>query len=248
MTIPSRLLDQAVDFFERDALRSAAMDRGSDQALTRALGAFSGTASASLAAVPVAKASGGLLLFKGIAAGVALGVCCALVTHAIGQRSVSHATEPVTRQAGVTQRPAASVAAAPSSLPLMQTSELPLLSATPSKATVDSAASAGRSKLAPVGIRPAEQSSLAYEIELLDLARRNLAQGNPAAALAALDRRQVEIPSGALGPEATVLRVEALLRSGDRNAAAALANGFLAQNPSGPHAVRIRRLLGDTIP
>ena len=47
-----------------------------------------------------------------------------------------------------------------------------------------------------------------------------------------------------MGPEATVLRVEALVRAGDRSAAARVGNAFLAGNPQSPYATRIRSLLG----
>ena len=50
-------------------------------------------------------------------------------------------------------------------------------------------------------------------------------------------------PGGALGPEATALRVEALLRAGDRTKGQALGEKFVAQHPNGPYATRIRSLL-----
>jgi len=49
---------------------------------------------------------------------------------------------------------------------------------------------------------------------------------------------------GDLAPEALVLRIEALARTGERDAAEDLARDYLAKNPSSPHAERIRTLLG----
>jgi hypothetical protein len=40
-----------------------------------------------------------------------------------------------------------------------------------------------------------------------------------------------------------VLRIDALLRSGNRARATALATAFLARNPKSPYAARVRALL-----
>jgi hypothetical protein len=46
-----------------------------------------------------------------------------------------------------------------------------------------------------------------------------------------------------LAPEATVLRIEALLESGDRAQASALAERFETSNPKSPYTERIRSIL-----
>jgi len=98
---------------------------------------------------------------------------------------------------------------------------------------------------APPAVAPsAPQGTLADELALLDAARRALRRGNARVALSELDRHQAEFPRGLLGQEATLLRIEALVRSGNRPAAEALARQFLARQPNSPHAKRIESLLG----
>jgi hypothetical protein len=57
-------------------------------------------------------------------------------------------------------------------------------------------------------------SALADEIAALDGAREALASGDAPRALRALDAHDRAFPRGALSPEATVLRIEALARRG----------------------------------
>jgi TolA-binding protein len=97
---------------------------------------------------------------------------------------------------------------------------------------------------APVALPSAASGSLGDEIALLDAARRALRSGDARLALSDLDRHQAEFPRGVLGQEATLLRIEALVRSGNRPAAEALARQFLARQPNSPHAKRIESLLG----
>jgi len=66
----------------------------------------------------------------------------------------------------------------------------------------------------------------------------------PALALALLRRYEEQHPSRALGPEAVVVRIEALALSGNREAATALAQRFLAEHPTHASAVRVRALVG----
>jgi hypothetical protein len=87
------------------------------------------------------------------------------------------------------------------------------------------------------------RSSLAAEVHLLDRARAALARGDASGALRELDRHRVEFPRGALGPEVTVLRIEALARSGDRAAAEKLAERYLGSSPNAAHSTRIRSVL-----
>jgi len=49
--------------------------------------------------------------------------------------------------------------------------------------------------------------------------------------------------SGKLGPEATVLRIDALTQRGDRAAASAMGDRFLAAHPHSPYADRVRSIL-----
>jgi hypothetical protein len=112
----------------------------------------------------------------------------------------------------------------------------------------DSAASV----LSPASAAPAAsvvaRPSLALEVAALDEARSLLASGNAPGALARLDRYQQEFPQGILQQEALFVRVDALMRAGQRPAALALGEPFLAAHPASPLARRMRSLLGKDQP
>ncbi len=100
---------------------------------------------------------------------------------------------------------------------------------------------------AVVGVPPAGNvralASLAPELDLLDRARSLLDSGRLDAALSLLDSYDSRFPAGTLAPEARVIRIQTLLRSGKRAHAVELGSAFLASDPSSPHAHRIRQLL-----
>jgi len=81
---------------------------------------------------------------------------------------------------------------------------------------------------------------LADEMRLLDAARRGLASGEPRSALASLDNYERAFPSGALQPEASVLKVRALLAAGDRASAEALGQRIILRAPRSEHADAVR--------
>jgi hypothetical protein len=89
----------------------------------------------------------------------------------------------------------------------------------------------------------AEGSSLEAEVAALDLARSVLAAGDATRTLALLDQYGQAFPKGALRPEATYLRIQALSKSGQRGAARSLAARFLAHHPESPHAPQLQALL-----
>lgn len=79
---------------------------------------------------------------------------------------------------------------------------------------------------------------LADEVQRLDRAKTALAAGEPGAALELLDAYDRDAPMGALRPEALALRIDAVLATGDRSTAAALARTFTARYPD--HHLRLR--------
>ena len=97
---------------------------------------------------------------------------------------------------------------------------------------------------APASSPSAPASPMTLELATLDQARAALAQGNPAGALSILDAYAARFPHASMAPEATVLRIEALVRAGDTAAARRVADAFLASNPRSPYASRIGSLLG----
>jgi hypothetical protein len=96
----------------------------------------------------------------------------------------------------------------------------------------------------PPAATPEQVSALSEEVRSLDAARRELTAGHAAAALAAIDNYRARFPQGSLRTEATVLRVEALLRSGDRAGAEREAHVIVRAAPGSRHAARVLDLLG----
>ena len=86
-------------------------------------------------------------------------------------------------------------------------------------------------------------STLGDETKALDGARALLAQGRAADALAGLEAYRAKWPAGALRAEAALLRVDALLRLGNRPAAEREANALISAAPSSRYATRARTLL-----
>jgi len=85
--------------------------------------------------------------------------------------------------------------------------------------------------------------SLAEELKRLDAVREALRSGRAADAIAYLDAYRKQFPTGALRTEAVVLRVEALLKAGNRAGAERQAEVLFRTAPEGRHAARIRELL-----
>jgi hypothetical protein len=103
---------------------------------------------------------------------------------------------------------------------------------------------------APAEVAPAaplRRSDLGAQIGALDRARAALRDGDAARCLSLLAEYDRAFPAGVMAQEAVVLRVEALLRLGDRDRARDVAARFLASHPTSPHAETLGRLV-DTNP
>jgi len=90
---------------------------------------------------------------------------------------------------------------------------------------------------------PALQSSavtLSDELSALKVASSALSAGDTDAALSALDRYDRVLKGKKMRAEATLLRIEALSRAGQAEAASALAQRFVKQNPGNPLVDRAR--------
>ncbi|HEX6276523.1 MAG TPA: hypothetical protein VFZ53_25955 [Polyangiaceae bacterium] len=90
--------------------------------------------------------------------------------------------------------------------------------------------------------RASSRLDLAREIVLLDRARAALAAGAPRRALEALDELS-RLSARALAPEATVLRVRALLAVGSQGQARAVVEDFARRAPGSPQVGVLRGLL-----
>ena len=95
---------------------------------------------------------------------------------------------------------------------------------------------------------PPVRASLAREISLLDSAERAERRQDHGAALSSLDAYQRAFPEGALLAEAEVLRISALLGSGDEAAGRDRARLFLERHAPSPLAARVRAMLAGRTP
>ncbi len=85
-------------------------------------------------------------------------------------------------------------------------------------------------------------STLGAELALLEAARTSLA-GDPRAALAKLGEHRANFPSGALRAERDLIELDALRRAGLSAEARARGQAWLAREPNGLHASRVRAIL-----
>ena len=83
---------------------------------------------------------------------------------------------------------------------------------------------------------------------MLEGARGALAAGDAAGCLSMLNRYAERFPRGSMAPEGTMLRIEALVNAGDRDAARRFADAYLASDPDSPYAARVRSLLETSDP
>jgi len=97
----------------------------------------------------------------------------------------------------------------------------------------------------PPAVSPAARAPLARELTLLEAAQRAVRRHDHRAALSSLDEYTRSFPDGALLAEAQVLRIAALLGSGDETAAREQARLFLSRYAPSPLAARVRSMLSD---
>jgi hypothetical protein len=243
MSDPIRIL-QADDEFERALLSSAESDAGSTLALKRALAAFSTAALVSTGSVAAsaASASGVSLTALSVAKWAGVGA----LVGGLGMSAASVAVREVgeTRSTAASAGRRVSATAPPRSLqpdPKREVASVPALSPPPVEQPEEPALSAPtRSKLTPA---PERAGGLDAELAELQPARAALNSGNPEKALLLLDRFQQSFPRAALGLEASVLRLEALVGSGQFESARRLSQRLLQNQPEGPYADRVRALL-----
>jgi hypothetical protein len=228
MTEPRRLLDESTGL-DRAILESALDDSPSPARRRRVVAAVT-AAGATAATTTAAAATGGVAVWKivvGIAALTGLGVGASIL-HA------QLANAPAT----VVVLPTSSVVVTPSAPPTISiASEIAPIAdppaVVPPKPVIKK----------PVPPAEATAPSIGREIALIDDARKSIAAGDGASALIALDQYAVECRGGALALEATVLRIEAVAATGDRDRAAVLAQKFLNDHPGTAYEARVRRHL-----
>jgi hypothetical protein len=123
----------------------------------------------------------------------------------------------------------------PGPAPPSAVAPLPLIPA--SSASPATASSSARHVAAAESV-----DTLREEARTLDGARNRLANGDPAASLQRLAEYDRRFTNGSLHEEALLLRIEALVRLGNRTDARALATRFLKAYPTSVHAERVKSL------
>lgn len=192
-------------------------------------GAAAGAAHVTGAAgVPLAKAAASpLVLLKWIGVGaLASSSALVLVEARHSESGASSVAAPVSAPA-----PRAAPRTAPTTAQLAPQPVLP-------------AALPTASSLAPV-VPSAPRDDVAREVASLDAARQALLAGNAGEALRTLSALE-QLPRRALAPEATLLRVRALLAQGNRAEAKRVTEAFCAAAPSSPQAGVLRSLIANS--
>lgn len=244
MTAPRTRIAEGATEFERELLRSWPREQPSSAARQATLALMGGVAPTGVAVglkaatgsmAPKAATLGAALLGKWAIVGASV-VALATAATAVYSFRPSSTNTPVTVTAAPSVAAPLPVATSLPQLPPSATAEVP--SAPPLLPAAAKAPAA-----APPALEPPRTLGLGQEVAALDRARDALAAGNVAGALRQVDEYESQFPRGALAQEATALRIEALLQQGNRDAAARLADRFLASNPKSPHAARIRLLV-----
>jgi hypothetical protein len=128
------------------------------------------------------------------------------------------------------------------------------LIASPESSIEEPLAAAAPTAVRTTGMLPAAKTdgrvvsgtaALTSEVTALDAARAELANGNPKGALALLDDYTRTYPRGRLELEGDVLRMDALAKSGQPDAARKRAEVFLRRHPKSVLASRVRSYLAD---
>jgi len=249
VTDPTRLVSTPESELERALLTAGRSYGASSSVRTNTLLALGLTAvgttvapSAAAASSSLSKAALSKVALALLAIGVAVpayryfnrtsGASVTSVAHpsAVGTASVlslpSAALEPSAAA------PAAPVEAQPVEAARVETAE-------PLAAT--KARSSGNARAEP---KPVSDPPLTAELAALDAARSSLSHSDPSAALSALDGYARNFPRGRLKLEAEVLRIGALSKSGQTEAARKRAQTFLRLHPDSVLASRVRSYAG----
>jgi TolA-binding protein len=236
MTNPQRFLEGDGTELERQLLAAGRAERpalGGKRHAARALavatsaGFFSKVAWASTRFLKIGLGTGGKLAAGALVSGsVAVAGWQALPTEPAPLSSVASTVRTATKSVNVPAPEVAPEAEQPS----VAAEDLTL---EPSSPEPDKSRSAD-----PI-------DNIAAQLKLLDSARSALKAGSPGRAIALLDQYARTYPRGKLTQEATLLRVEALVRSGKQAQAVSLARRFRTAHPSSPYTQRLESIVGE---
>jgi hypothetical protein len=236
-----RILDAGATEAEAELLRAARSYRVSEKARQRTLAAIAATALVPSSARATSSAwSAKTKLVAGL---LSCGIVAGLLAWTTSRNEVS----------GSSNAPSMQSIAAIESLSLPTKTETPPEARAERKPEVDlpstpvnelpSAAIAKSSAAPSARVVADDTEELAAELAGLDRVKRATERGDGVGAIALLDAHDARFRNGRLVPEATVLRIEALLSAGDRASAKKLAATFLERHPKSPLTGRVHTLV-----
>jgi hypothetical protein len=238
MNNPRRLIDEGLDDFERSLLaagRRDAMPPSSRSRILVGLGLGALVPSTAVAA-SVNGAAKGTIFGLSAATGVKLAVGGAVGALAIWS---SVALMQGGQGAPVVELPPVRMADAPVVERVAEPSPVEEQPAAPEQEAVAEEVT----PRIPVGTKQTADD-LGRELESLDQARAALRGGDADRCLQLLREHARKFPRQRMAVEASVLRIEALAKSGNQEAARKAGQAFLAKHPKGPYAQRVTSLIG----
>ncbi len=249
-----RILSAPIDETERILLESAKDDAPDLRARDRMLAALAAAPAPTATRVREALRAGGassyvgaLALLAAVAA-VAVAIATPWETHSM-VGTPPPAQPSVAGPAITTAAPPPVLDDGPSAVPLLTPDLLPSVPR-PKIAAPKSAAPKRMALPAPEPSADSEPrpSSLSREIVEIEAARTSLAAGDAAKTLVTLDRYDRDFPKGAFAVESSVLRIEALARSGRTDEARRLGTRFLETHRNGAFSRRVAITLESMTP
>jgi len=205
-------------------------------------GAVVGSAVAVAGKAPLASGLSALVLSKwllvGAVGGVLVSGTAAVVEHVRAPARGVPSAQPAVRSLPLGAPSPGAPRATAGLNPVPDAPDVPTGALTPAPSA---GASPGSSPaLAPA---PSTPSTLGVEAARVDAARRALARGEFAQALAELASYQRVRTVGVLDREALVLRIQVLVREGESERAVLLARSYLAAHPNDAYTARLEALL-----
>jgi len=241
MTEPTRLLDTPESELERallDAGRSYTVSGSSRTKTLLALGLTGVATSTAPSAVAATSSLTKATLTKVALAVIVIGSAAIPVWRYLDRAPSAQGTQPPAVHLDAALR---SPPAPVESTPAAESAPAPSAPAEGAETPQPAARSAGTARAES---RVVSAPPLAAELAALDVARTSLSHSDPGAALVALDGYARNFPHGKLSIEAEVLRIGALAKSGQSDAARKRAEAFLRRHPDSVLASRVRSYVG----
>jgi hypothetical protein len=235
---PKRWLEDGASSFERELLASADFDRAPRRALSRTLASVQVAAAATLVAstaVGTSASVGTLSVLKWVGIGVVSGLATMVAVETVTPSAPANTAPSEPARVAV-------VAPLPEPTPTRPSGKANALTPPPDSRSPRNSAGKAIERAPEVQSPETKQRDLARETSLVSEASRKVESGDAARALVLLDQYAREYPNGVLRPEAGVVRVRALVATGQRKEAEQLAGS----EPNSAHARSMQRALGET--